>query len=93
MKNNKCYRIPQKKKKASLYFNNCIGACFLYKKDIIKKVGEYNENLFLVEDYEYWLRISEKYDIDRIPRILYKYRTHSKSLTSTRLKDIKKNII
>lgn len=79
-----------RKEKASLYFNNCIGACFLYKKDIIKKVGEYNENLFLVEDYEYWLRISEKYDIDRIPRILYKYRTHSKSLTSTRLKDIKK---
>ena len=80
----------QKKEKNSLYFNNCIGACFLYSKEVLKEVGTYNENLFLVEDYEYWLRISEKYNIKRIPRVLYKYRIHSKSLTGTRLMDIKK---
>ena len=35
---------------------NTVGACFLYRSEIAKELGKYKPELFLVEDYEYWLR-------------------------------------
>lgn len=68
---------------------NCVGACFMYKKEVITSVGEYDANLFLVEDYEYWLRILFHYkNIGYINQVLYHYRRHSESLTATRYRDI-----
>ena len=43
-----------------LIFRNVVGACFLYRSTIAKLAGDYNPNLFLCEDYEYWLRIACK---------------------------------
>ena len=60
---------------------NYIGACFLYTKGVAKKVGEYSQNLTLVEDHEYWIRIKLAAKITNIPESLYVYRLHSKSLT------------
>ena len=75
--------------KGDLTYNNAIGACFLYRSDVANSVGEYREDMFLVEDYEYWLRISCNYEIMPIKKCLYTYRIHSKSLTSERQQDIK----
>jgi len=70
-------------------YSNCLGACFLYRKCVLEDVGEYNPDFFLVEDYEYWLRILYKYgSIGYIDEILYEYRRHSKSLSETRRKDV-----
>lgn len=72
-----------------MVYANCLGACFLYRKSVINDIGEYNPDFFLVEDYEYWLRILYKYgNIGFIDEVLYLYRRHSKSLTGTRRKDI-----
>jgi glycosyltransferase involved in cell wall biosynthesis len=35
------------------------------------------------EDWEYWIRISRRFKMRRVPRVLYQYRTHAKSLTET----------
>ena len=71
---------------------NKVGACFLYKRSVIGEIGEYNPDMFLVEDYEYWLRIYFRYGvIGFIDEVLYKYRIHSSSLTSTRYLDIQKS--
>ncbi len=67
---------------------NCVGACFLYKADIAKQVGEYNKEKFLVEDYDYWLRMMLKGNIGHINEFLYTYRCHSNSLTGTRMQEI-----
>lgn len=68
--------------------NNVVGACFLYKAEILNNIGEYDTTLFLVEDYEYWLRIiSRGYVIGHIDKKLYKYRIHGESLTQKRWKD------
>lgn len=67
---------------------NVCGACFLYTADIAKKVGEYDETLFLAEDYDYWLRIYAAGKIVHIPDNLYLYRRHAKSLTETRKNQI-----
>lgn len=68
---------------------NCVGACFMYKKEVMASVGEYNTEFFLVEDYEYWMRILFHYkNLGYINQVLYHYRCHSESLTATRYRDI-----
>lgn len=68
---------------------NSIGACFLYTREIATKVGFYNPSKFLVEDYDYWLRILLNGRIDHISKSLYNYRFHKDSLTSKRQNDVK----
>lgn len=67
---------------------NVVQSAFLYRKEIALAIGEYREDLFLVEDYEYWLRMSEFTVFAHLPRVLYKERKHPNSLTSTRQKEI-----
>lgn len=68
---------------------NChIGASFMYRSDVAKQIGEYREDLFLVEDYEYFLRLSDNCKLVRIPKVLYSYRDNPGSLTATRQKEI-----
>ena len=66
----------------NVIFTNCIGACFLYRKSVADNVGKYNKDLYLVEDYDYWLRIYMNSKIEHVAEVLYKYRTHEKSLTA-----------
>jgi glycosyltransferase involved in cell wall biosynthesis len=61
--------------------HNTVGACFLYKREVWKEVGEYKTEWRLVEDYEYWLRVREKFQIRNLNENLYYYRTHLGSLT------------
>ena len=76
-----------------MYYNACVGACFMYRRESADKVGKYDENLFGIEDYDYWLRILEECgEIGFIDRELYKYRLHEKSLTHTRWISIKNKL-
>lgn len=69
-------------KDEDLYFYDCVGACFMYRKEVLDEVGEYDTELFLVEDYDYWLRILLRYGhIGYIKDVLYLYRTHNESLS------------
>lgn len=64
---------------------NCVGACFMYRKSVAQSVGQYDETLFCVEDYDYWIRIMEQYGtIGNIKEFLYQYRWHHESLSSTK---------
>ncbi len=72
-----------------LPFSNPIGACFLYKSDVAKQVGRYDDSLFLAEDYDYWIRIYKKAAIVHIKDNLYYYRRHSESLSETRRNAVK----
>lgn len=76
-----------------LPLNNFVGAAFMYRKDVAEKVGEYREDLFLVEDYEYWMRIGFVAQIDHINQTLYSYRYHNRSLTATKQKEIAERLV
>jgi GT2 family glycosyltransferase len=65
----------------SLRVNNFIGACFLYTRDVYETVGEYRK-VFLAEDYDYWVRVSLAFRMQRLLKPLYFYRTHPESLTA-----------
>lgn len=67
-----------------LISGNVIGACFLYTRKIAKIVGTYDSNLFLAEDYDYWIRIYANGKILHIKDNLYLYRRHAGSLTETK---------
>lgn len=68
-----------------IYTYNCLGACFLYRKEVYDQIGNYDIHTFCVEDYDYWLRILDCFgSIQSIDKILYQYRRHSGSLTETK---------
>lgn len=71
-----------------LILRNVVGASFMYRSSVAKKIGSYNKKMFLCEDYEYWLRISIASRIKPISECLYKYRCHSGSLSSNRHREI-----
>jgi len=68
---------------------NVCGACFLYTAEIAKKVGDYDANLFLAEDYDYWMRIYRYGRVMHLTDNLYLYRRHAGSLTETKKTSIK----
>lgn len=63
--------------------HNCIGPCFLYRRRVYKAIGMYNPRYFLAEDYEYWLRIRDRFNMSKIDDFLYFYREHNDRLSST----------
>ena len=69
-------------------YKNVVGACFIYRRLVTDKVGEYDTSFFLVEDYEYWLRINLNFRISPLNKCLYDYRWHEDSLTLTKSNEI-----
>lgn len=73
-----------KKYAIDLMHANNVLACFMYTKEIAKKVGEYDNELFCAEDYDYWCRIAIEGEIAYSNENLYSYRFHKNSLTATK---------
>lgn len=72
-----------------MYAFNCLGACFMYRKEVRDRIGDYDINTFCVEDYDYWLRVIQNFGgIASINQVLYKYRRHGKSLSETKRKQV-----
>ena len=71
-----------------IFLSDVIGACFLYTAAVAKKIGNYDADLFLAEDYDYWIRVHEVGKILHIKDNMYHYRVHGKSLTQTIKKQI-----
>lgn len=60
-------------------------ACFLYRRTVYERLGDYAEDLALAEDYDYWLRVlAAGMTMRHLPRTLYQYRRHPRSLTDAR---------
>ena len=73
--------------KRAIIGGDFVGACFLYTRKVYETVGDYDVNKFLVEDYDYWLRIFYRFNVFNIEDVLYQYRWHDGALTSTEKKD------
>jgi glycosyltransferase involved in cell wall biosynthesis len=60
-------------------------ACFLYRAEIAREVGEYRPAFPLVEDADYWHRLQAVAgQMGRLHEPLYQYRVHGSSLSSRR---------
>lgn len=70
-----------------------IGACFMYRKEIAEKAGEYNTEMFCAEDYDYWCKIALAGRIAYSDKNLYTYSLNRQSLTSTKQTTIKEKTL
>lgn len=61
---------------------NVAGPCFLYRRTVHECVGSYDEELFLVEDYDFWLRVAARFHMMPLHQDLYLYRRHQSSLSN-----------
>jgi glycosyltransferase involved in cell wall biosynthesis len=67
---------------------NVVGACCLYSRRVKDIVGDYDPDVFLAEDYDYWIRVSRKFLMCHNDEFLYFYREHNRSLTQSRQQEI-----
>lgn len=67
---------------------NIIKACFLYRKTLAETVGNYNPDMFLLEDYDFWIRCHKYGKFKKIDLPLYYYRIHNDSLSNTKYKQV-----
>lgn len=63
--------------------NNIVSTNSIVSKDALAKVGGFNEELRVVEDYDLWLRISENFAVYHIPEALFSYRITGRGATQT----------
>ncbi|MAN60035.1 MAG: glycosyl transferase [Flavobacteriaceae bacterium] len=71
-----------------LLFTNVIGPCFLYKRNVYLNNTCYNESLYLLEDFDFWIRSLKNSRFVKIDNPgYYFYRYHPDSLTMKIKKD------
>lgn len=92
--NGKVISHEKVKDPSALYEGCCIGACFLYKREIWEQLGHYRDDLFCAEDYEYWLRIyTSGFKMVCLSDVLYCYTKNSASLTFTKQKLVQQKTV
>lgn len=62
---------------------NVVGPSFMYTRPVYEKIGEYDRELFLAEDFDYWQRIYGHFGAVYKKDIIYDYRMHGGTLTNT----------
>lgn len=58
----------------SCVYNGC---AFVLSRDIFDKVGQFNEEFILTQDFEMWLRVGQEFDVIMTPHILMCRRNHN----------------
>ena len=82
--NGRKIKLVKKPESKYLFTGNVIGACFLYTAKAARMIGLYDADLFLAEDYDFWIRLYKVGEILHIEDDLYFYRIHKMSLTETK---------
>lgn len=82
-------RYQQPRPAEERWFGNPVGAAFLYRREVTEKLRGYDQSLFGVEDYDFWLRAARYFRLQPVDRDLYLYRRHEASLTNQKSRHIK----
>ncbi len=67
----------------SMIANNIVSTNSIVSKDALAKVGGFNEDLRVCEDYDLWLKIAENFACYHIPEPLFTYRITGKGASQT----------
>lgn len=82
-------RHDQLPARVQLQKGNHIGACFMYTRRAYEAVGDYDPELFLVEDYDYFIRIARQFALAHIAEPLYYFRRDDDTLYLSRFAEVK----
>jgi len=80
LEHNKIIRAMRKIKNAVIH------ASIMFRQEIIDKYGKYDDKYFPCEDYELFLRMSDKIRFANVPDYLYQFRVRSNSIMSDNIK-------
>jgi glycosyltransferase involved in cell wall biosynthesis len=53
------------------------------RREVIQTVGEFDTDFYCGEDWDMWLRISTRYALAYVPRVLHGYRRHRGNITAS----------
>lgn len=67
--------------KQLLTSNLFVHGSVMMRRAALEDVGLYREEFLLSQSYDLWLRLAEKYKVENIPRILYRYRIWPKGVS------------
>jgi glycosyltransferase involved in cell wall biosynthesis len=67
--------------------NQFIHGSVVMRRSCLNDVGLYNEEFKSAQDYDLFLRISEKYAIDNLPDALYSYRLNPSAISATKSRE------
>ncbi|MDP2754306.1 MAG: hypothetical protein Q8P40_07945, partial [Nitrospirota bacterium] len=59
----------------------------MFRHSVMETVGKYDEHFKYAQDYDYWLRISKKYQIRNLSNRLYQSRVHSNMVGQTKTEE------
>ncbi len=76
--------LPECVLELNTYANNFVAAAFMYRASVAHALGDYSPNRYTTEDYDYWMRVNELFNLRHtsFDEPIYDYRFHSKSLTA-----------
>jgi len=60
---------------------NAVGHCFLYRRAVAERVGEYDRAFVMAEDMQYWVRVYRVTRMRYLPAGYFYHRLHSANLT------------
>jgi len=55
----------------------------LVRREVLERVGGFDESIWIANDWDMWLRIASKYPVGLVDRPLARYRVHALSTSST----------
>ena len=87
------YEVSMDDPNGRLPHHNTVCYAFMYRREVLETVGGYDEKLFLIEDYEYWIRIWLKYRIGKVDKVLYYTGVGGETLTMSRKKEIAQKLL
>lgn len=70
-------------RRALLVHGMMAGTLRTYRKSALEEVGPFDERLAYGVDYEMAVRLAERYEIRRVPRLLYCHRVHGRNTQAT----------
>lgn len=72
----------------------CVGAYFMFKKDVFIEIGGYEDKWFLTEDWQFWLKAYNKgFKFFKTEKNKYFYRDNISSLSATRGIEVQRNCL
>ncbi len=77
--NNISVQQPEK-----VFKGNIHGACFLFRRAVFEKLGGYNEEFMLAQDYDFWLRASIYFRSQPLHQDLFLFRVHANAQSSSK---------
>lgn len=76
--------LPNDTAELNVWPNNHVGAAFMYRSRVAQLLGDYSRYRFVLEDYDYWMRVNAFCTLRHVDfdETVYEYRFHSDSLTA-----------